>query len=118
MKIFPFVFLLFFYISCTGQDCKKLQENFSSYDEALNTIETTKFTFVDEVNTSKSSWIRNARYYSCNRKEGYFLLETSKKRYIFKGLPIAIWISFKKADSFGKYYHQFIRGRYRLVLEE
>ncbi|MBK9109201.1 MAG: KTSC domain-containing protein [Saprospiraceae bacterium] len=110
MKNIQLIFLLFIFLSCKGQNCETLQDNFRSYDEALNKIETTKFNFTDEVNTSKSSWIINARFYSCNKKDGYFILETSKKSYIFDGLPINIWNDFKNAESFGSYYHKFIRG--------
>ncbi len=118
MKYFFIVSLFVTFCSCSGQPCEKLQENFSSYDEAVSKIEKANFNYVDKVNTSKSSWITNARFYSCNKKDGYFILETSKKNYIFQSLPIAVWNDFKNAESFGSYYNSFIRGRYRLLLEK
>lgn len=118
MKKFIIVGFLFIFCSCSGQPCENLQENFISYNEAVNKIEKAKFNFVDKVNTSKSSWVTNARFYSCNKQDGYFILETSKKSYIFQGLPITIWNDFKNAESFGSYYNKFIRGRYRLILEK
>lgn len=116
-----FTFSLFFLIlliSCSQKPCEEIEENFRSYKEAKSKIESADFTFNDKVNTSKSSWIKRASFYSCNGKEGYFILETKQKSYIFKNLPIAIWQEFKKADSFGTYYSNYIRGKYILLLEE
>lgn len=118
MKKFAFILLVFFFSSCTGQPCEKLQENFKSYNEAESKIEKAHFNFTDKVNTSKSSWITNARFYSCNGQDGYFVLETLKKSYIFKGLPMTVWNGFKNAESFGTFYNKFIRDRYRLILEK
>ena len=118
MKSIFICFLVFAFFSCSGQPCEKLQQKFSTYSEALSKIERANFSFSDNVNTSKSSWIKNARFYSCNNLDGYFILETSKKNYIFQGLPIEVWEDFKNAESFGSYYNTFIRGRYKLILEE
>ena len=118
MRYFTFALLLFNFFSCTGQPCEKLQENFTSYNEAESKIEKAHFNFTDKVNTSKSSWVISARFYSCNKQDGYFILETSKKSYIFQSLPITIWNDFKNAESFGSFYNKFIRGRYRLILEK
>lgn len=118
MKNICLVLSLLFFCSCTGQPCEKLQENFTSYNEAKSKIEKAYFNFTDKVNTSKSSWVTNAKFYSCNNQDGYFILETSKKNYIFQGLPISIWKDFKSAESFGSYYNKFIRGKYRLILEK
>lgn len=118
MKYFFLLFWVLLFYSCTGQPCEKLQENFTSYSEAESKIAKAHFNFTDKVNTSKSSWVTNARFYSCNNQDGYFILETSKKSYIFQGLPITIWNDFKNAESFGSYYNKYIRGRYRLILEK
>jgi len=39
------------------------------------------------------------------------------KEYIWEGVPLNIWEGFKEADSFGKYYHKHIKGRYILELD-
>jgi hypothetical protein len=118
MKNFIFFGLSFFFYSCSAQPCTNLQESFSSYNEAVSKIEKTKFNLTDKVYTGKSSWIKNASFYSCNKQDGYFILVTFKKSYIFQDLPFTIWSGFKNAESFGSYYNNFIRGRYRLILEK
>ena len=118
MKLSLFAILFLIFSSCKGQPCEKLKKTFSSYNDAESKIEKTHFNFIDKVNTDKSSWVTNARFYSCNRQDGYFILETSKKSYIFQGLPITVWTDFKNAESFGSFYNKYIRGRYRLILEK
>jgi hypothetical protein len=120
--------LLFTFFSC-GQnqsnnsiltyeqnDCDNLQTVFNSYSDAINKIENTNFTFIDNVNTSNSSWIRSASYYSCDEKLGYFIFSTDKRTYIHKDLPIGIWNCFKNASSFGSYYNTNIKNRYQFYL--
>ena len=114
-----FIFCLLFCISliaCGQTDCNKLQANFSSYSEAISKIKTTKFTLTENVNTSSSSWVRGASYYSCDKKIGYFIIKTDKRNYIYKDLPINIWNSFKNASSFGSYYNRNIKNRFQLHL--
>ncbi len=103
-------------ISCNSQNCSELKDDFKSYEQAQKSIETTKFKFSDNCNTSKSSWILGAEYYSCDNKTGYFLIETKKKTYIHKDLPKEIWNEFKKADSFGRFYNSRIKGKYQLII--
>lgn len=106
----------FLVISCNSQNCSELKENFTSYEKAKKYINNTNFTFSDNCNTSKSSWIKGAEFYSCDNKSGYFLIETKKKTYIHKDLPKEIWNKFKKADSFGKFYNSRIKGKYQLII--
>lgn len=103
-------------ISCNSQNCSELKDDFTSYEQAKKSIEITKFDFSDKCNTSISSWILGAEYYSCDNKSGYFLIETKKKTYIHKDLPKEIWNEFKKADSFGKFYNSRIKGKYQLII--
>ncbi|WP_367997935.1 KTSC domain-containing protein [Zobellia uliginosa] len=113
--IIPFLLILFS-TSCSGQDCKTINDNFVSYENALKVIKSADFSYSDDCNTSKSSWINDAKYYSCDNKTGYLLLETKSKTYIHKKIPIEKWNDFKKAESFGKYYNRNIKGRFQLVL--
>ena len=118
MKRFFYILLLLSLISCTQKPCEEISENFRSYNAAKNEIDKASFNFIDKVNTSKSSWIKQASFYSCNGNEGYFILETKQKSYVFKNLPISVWQEFKDADSFGTYYSSYIRGKYILILEQ
>lgn len=117
MKKIILCLLLFQHYTVYGQiDCSKLPNSFSTYKEAESKILSAKFAFSDNVNTSKSSWVRGASFYSCDKKIGYFIIKTDKRNYIYKNLPISIWNSFKNANSFGSYYDRNIKNRYQLYL--
>jgi hypothetical protein len=91
--------LLLLFVSCKSQDCSTLSENFKSYESALSIIESTDFNMYEVCDTSKSSWILGADFYSCDRQNGYFLIKTKKKTYIHKDLPIETWNDFNKRYS-------------------
>lgn len=108
------VWLLF--SSCNSQNCSDLRKEFTSYEQAKKSISSTSFTFSDKCNTSKSSWILGAEYYSCDGKTGYFIIEAKSKNYIHSGVPIEMWHDFKNTNSFGSYYNRYLKGRYQLIL--
>lgn len=95
-----------------------MQTQFRSYSDAVRTVENTNFKIEEKLNTSRSSWIRGASFYSCDGIVGYLIIGTDKQEYIHKNVPIEIWNGFKRAKSFGSYYNQYIKGRYRLNLEK
>ena len=104
-------------ISCSHTtNCKQLTNTFSTYDEALLQIESAHFEVSESANTSKSSWIKNAFYYSCDGKKGYFVLETRKKQYLYSNLPYTVWKQFENSESFGKFYHEEIKHKYLFQL--
>jgi len=115
MKITILAFFLFLAFHSYSQDCNSLPTTFTSYKEAMSKIKTATFTLIDRVNTSKSSWVRGASYYSCDKKTGYFIILTDKEEYIHEGVPINIWRGFKSANSFGTFYNENIRNRFRLI---
>ena len=96
MKTIIYFFLLLqFSLSGLGQNCNSVPKHFSSYESAIAYIKKAEFKFKDEVNTSKSSWIRSASFYSCDGKTGYFIFGTDTKEYIHVGMPIDIWTELK-----------------------
>jgi len=113
-----YLLLTLFVFSCKGQSCENLKDSFKTFKEAQFSILETKFSLEDSLDTSKSSWIKEANYFSCDDEFGYLILETSTKKYIFKKVPLKVWEGFKKADSFGKYYSQSIRGKYQFILNK
>ncbi len=115
-KLFVVVLISAVSISCNSQNCSELKNDFSSYQEANELIRKTEFTFYDECNTSKSSWILNAEYYSCDERTGYFFIKTKSKTYIHKDLPKKLWNEFRNAKSFGKFYNAEIKGKYQLII--
>ncbi|NLP59429.1 KTSC domain-containing protein [Lutibacter sp. B1] len=114
----PFFLILIVLLtaSCSGQDCSKINNDFESYQSALKIIKSSEFKITDNCDTSKSSWIYNADFYSCNGIKGFLIIETKSKAYIHKEVPIEKWNEFKKAKSFGKYYNQNIKNRFQLII--
>lgn len=105
------LFLLHFSV-CSGFDCDKLPKHYSSYQSAVAKIKGTHFKIQESVNTSKSSWIRGASFFSCDGKTGFFILTTDKQDYLYSEVPTEIWKGFKNADSFGSYYDHNIKNRF------
>ena len=117
MKALIISILLTAMLSCRSQDCNKLPQHFSSYKEAISQVKNGAFKFKDEANTSRSSWIASAKYYSCDGKTGYFIYFTKRNyEYIHKGVPIEIWRQFKAASSMGSFYGADIKNKYRVDL--
>lgn len=106
------------FLSCHGQSCKDLPVYFTTYDEANAKVRSADFPVKETANTSGSSWIRGAEFYSCDGSLGYFILVTDKKSYIYNGVPINIWKNFRAAQSKGGYYNSHIKGRYKLHLKQ
>jgi hypothetical protein len=105
--------LLLFLAGCTGTPCADIPSNFATYDEAITAVESASFSISESVNTSKSSFINDADFYSCNGHDGFLILQFNENDYIFEGVPMAVWEGFKDAESFGEFYDRNIRGRYR-----
>lgn len=102
--------------ACQSQDCKDLPNQFNNYRHALNEVKSANFTIEDTVNTSRSSIIENAEYFSCNSKIGYLIIKIRNTEYIYQNVPISVWGKFKKTDSFGRFYNRYIKGNYPLKL--
>jgi len=83
----------------------------------LSALESTTFTSYDQAQTwVRTNPIRGAEYYTDGSGTGYLILNMKGKEYIWEGVPLNVWEGFKQADSFGKYYHRHIKGRYILEL--
>ncbi|MHC1730665.1 MAG: KTSC domain-containing protein [Bacteroidales bacterium] len=100
-----------------SSECKTLPKSFASSDEVLGLVKNATFNFTDNVNTSSSSWIRGATFYSCDAIVGFLIIETDTKDYIHQRVPMSTWKDFKKARSFGSFYHKYIKGNYQLNLK-
>ena len=103
--------------SCNSQDCNKSPDNFTSYTQAISLVKNSSFKIEETANTSNSSWIRSAKYYSCDGQTGYFIYTTKDHEYIHKGVPLTVWEGFKNAFSKGSYYDRNIRYKYQLNLK-
>lgn len=63
----------------------------------------------EELNTSKSSWIRGAWYDDSNV---YMVINLQGTYYHYCGLTQSTWNSFRKASSFGSHYNKYLKGNY------
>lgn len=115
-KFAIFTILLFTFLIPLANLMASDRPSFNSYDDAISWVRNNHGLSKDSVDTSKSSWIRGAEYYSDGSGYGFLILNMKGKEYIWEDVPIIIWNGFKKADSFGKYYHRHIRGRYYMEL--
>lgn len=116
MKNISLLLILFVaFCSCSAQNCTELPTKFSSYEEAASKIYQASFKVSESVNTSKSSWIRSAKHRSCDGLTGFLLIGTDDREFIHKGVPVSVWNNFRKASSFGSFYNEYIKNRYRLV---
>ncbi len=61
------------------------------------------------INTSKSSLVRGACYDKNNK---YMIISLRGTNYHYCGLDSQTWNSFKHASSFGRYFSQYIKGRF------
>lgn len=113
MKYLIIVLFSFLSITCHSQSCDSLPAHYSSYRQAVKTVRHTHFKLHETCNTSSSSWIRTAEYYSCDGQTGYFLIKTDKHWYIHAGMPVEVWEGFKNADSRGLYYNYHIKHKYQ-----
>lgn len=102
-----------------AQDCNTLTANFSSYVQAVEKIEASKFQIQETLNTYSSSWIKRIEYYSCDKQTGYLIMITLKgKNYLYHNVPKVVWDNWKNANSYGSYYQQYIKGKYRFEIKE
>jgi hypothetical protein len=97
-------------------DCNQLPTSYTSYDEAIKIIKSKHFKIEESVNTSNSTWIRGASYYSCDGNSGFLIINTDRHDYLHSGVPITIWHGFKNTNSFGNYYDHNIKHKYRFNL--
>ncbi|MCF8324022.1 MAG: KTSC domain-containing protein [Leadbetterella sp.] len=117
MKKLSLIVFILLSLNAVGQTgCTGLTTAFKSYDQAVSTVRNFGFSFKDRANTAKSSWIRGASYYSCDKRSGFLLISTDNETYIHANVPISMWYQFKSANSFGSYYSSNIRGRFQLRL--
>ncbi|MFZ2897072.1 MAG: KTSC domain-containing protein [Saprospiraceae bacterium] len=113
-----FLILLPFALSCQSADCENEPVVFSSYEEAINWIRSARFKVSETVQTTNSSWIREASYYSCDGLTGFFIYTTrSSKTYIHATVPAELWKGFVEATSHGSFYDRHIKGRFRFDVD-
>ncbi|MCM8569699.1 KTSC domain-containing protein [Gramella jeungdoensis] len=118
IKYLPKILLMALLCSCQGQqNCRDLPQQFESYYTAKDKISNAAFKVEDTFNTSRSSWIKNAHYYSCNGRTGFLIISTKTDSYIHQNVPVALWNEFKVASSLGRFYNLNLKNKYQLTPE-
>jgi hypothetical protein len=97
--------------------CEKLPNQFSTYQEAIKKIKSSRFKINEKFDTSKSSWISSASFYSCDGNTGYFILIAKGREYIHSEVPYIVWEKFKTVPSLGIFYTSNIKNKYTLPLK-
>ena len=116
MRFILSIIISIFLFGCRS-NCENLPEFFGSYEEAKELVVNAHFELVEEIECqTKSSWIGLARYYSCDSKTGFLIIQLNSNEYIYSNVPFEVWKQFKNSDSFGYSYNQLIRGRYKIKL--
>lgn len=115
-KIIILSFFLIIVTACNSGSCNSINTHFASYKDAVEIIEKSDFKIEENLDTSKSSWIESARYYSCDGDFGYLIVTTRGREYIYQNLPIELWNDFKKANSFGGFFNKNIKGNYQIQI--
>lgn len=106
------------FMSCNSQSCNDLPTQFNSYQQAKKEIKSANFKIEENINTSRSTFVEGASYYSCDGQIGYLLIKIRNTEYIHQNVPITLWKNFKQADSFGKFYNLNIKGNYNLLIDK
>ncbi len=96
------------------RDCDKIPYMFSSLEDAKILIESTNWTYKDQVDIKSSSWMKSAQYYSCDKETGYLIICLENKCYVFDYVEKDVWSEFRNTEDYGKYYHKFIKNKYQM----
>ncbi len=100
----------------TSIPCESLPESFQSYEHASNQIHNAEFEISESVDTRKSSWIQGLSFLSCDGQQGFLIMKADGKSYIHQNVPMNIWNELKDAESFGSFYNENIKNRYRISI--
>ncbi len=111
MSIISLIFLGI-YLNVREDDCSEITEDWKSEKEAITQIENTPFYFSDSVASDNKSWIKSAKYYSCDEEFGYLLVKSEKKTFMHQKVPIVTWNLLKGAKSMGGYYNFYIKNKF------
>lgn len=118
-KILLLIFGFTLFTACSSKtDCGDLTGNYSSFIEARKDITKANYPIKKIQSTPESSWIKRIEFYSCNEKEGYLIIYTTRaEEYIHAHVPIAVWEEFSTSKSKGSYYNSNLVNRYPFTLK-
>ena len=97
-----------------GTNCQELPIQYNSKEEAVYQIKGADFMIEEMTPMALRSWIRSARFYSCDGALGYLIAWTDRSEFVHQDVPIKVWRELKKNNSLDNYYKRNIRGKYPL----
>jgi len=107
------------FLACDNKtDCQDLSGTYSTFVEARKDITKAKYPITKIQSTPESSWIKRIEFYSCNEKDGYLIIYTTRaEEYIHAHVPMSVWDEFSSSKSKGSYYNTNIINRYPFNLK-
>ena len=118
-KILLLIFGLTLLTACNSKtDCGDLTGSYDTFIEARKAITKANYPIKKIQSTPESSWIKRIEFYSCNEKEGYLIIYTTRaEEYIHAHVPIAVWDEFSSSKSKGSYYNSNLVNRFPFNLK-
>lgn len=98
-------------------NCDSLNLNAIFIDEAISIIEQTTFRYQQQFKISRTYGVMNARFYSCDGKLGYLIMNVDKKDFIYFDIPEPVWTDFISSADINGYYDDEIKGNYEVITE-
>lgn len=96
----------FLLLACNNSNEENREYVDIKYREEPVDVSNPKWEYLD---TSKSSWIEEARY---DKDERYMIINLQGTNYHYCDVPKSTWESFQNADSFGSDYNSYIKGNF------
>lgn len=90
-------------------DCHKLPPSFTNLQEALKTIEDTRFYYDQKLRTTRRSGLMQARYVSCDFKTGFLIVRYDGQDQVFTNVEQRVWEDLQKTADIDGYYHEHIK---------
>lgn len=106
-------------VACKSKtDCAELTGTYTTFEEARKDITKANYPIKKIQSTPESSWIKRIEFYSCNEKEGYLIIYTTRaEEYIHSHVPMTVWNEFSTSKSKGSYYNSNLINRYPFSLK-
>ena len=97
-----------------NRSCNELPDSYRDRSEAENAILSAEGWKIREYDpTTNSSWMKGARYLSCDGELGYlFFHRDFGSTTIHEGVEARVWRQFTATDNKDKFYSRNFRGRY------
>lgn len=118
-KILLIIFGTVALLACNNKtDCSELSGSYTNFIDARKDITKANYPIKKIQSTPESSWIKRIEFYSCDEKEGYLIIYTTRsEEYIHAKVPIAVWEELSTSPSKGSYYNSNIINRYPFNLK-